>query len=231
MKNILKFAALAALSVTMVSAMAQGFPGGGGGGGGRQGRGGMRMMGGANSSFLLMRIDVRDDLALTDEQKDKLKDLQDSFQKKMMENFQAMRNNGGGGNRDEMRATMEKMGKEADAEVAKILTPEQGKRLNEIKLQVGGGRALMQEDVAKELGLTAEQKAKMKSLTEQADAANRSVFEKARNGEISREQIQETMEKNSKALDTEFDKLLTASQKTKLAEMKGKPFEEKKESR
>ncbi|CAN5579521.1 hypothetical protein BH11ARM2_BH11ARM2_24320 [soil metagenome] len=230
MKNLIKIAAMAALTLTTVSAMAQITAGGGGGN--RQGRG-MRGMRGMmmNASSLLQRDDVRDELALTDEQKDKLKDLQTSMQAKMRESFESMRNNGGGGGGNgggnAMREAMTKMGKEADAEVAKILTPEQNKRLGEIKVQLGGGRVLLEDDVATALNLTADQKTKIKALSDSADQANRSAFQKVRSNDLTMEQAQATMGKNTKTLDDAVMNILTADQKTKLEALKGKKFEEK----
>ncbi|RYG37791.1 hypothetical protein EON81_05550 [bacterium] len=237
MKNLLKYAALAVLTVTAVSAMAQQQGGGGGGnrqGGGQRGGGMQRMMRGGGmmgSLQLVQRDDVREDLVLTDEQKDKLSDLQKGQRDKMREAFQGMAPAGGGGgtppDMTAIRAKMEAMTKESDAEVAKNLTAEQSKRLREIKIQMTGNRAVAMDDVATELGLTTEQKAKVKKLSADADAANMTLFGKIRSQEMTMEQVTAAVETNGKTLDTEIEKTLTEAQRTKFKEMAGKKFEEK----
>ncbi|MFX5574590.1 hypothetical protein ABTD77_19315, partial [Acinetobacter baumannii] len=54
--------------------------------------------------------------------------------------------------------------------------------------------------------------------------ASTKIMEKMRSGEIDRDQIQEIMTKNQKAMDTELGKILTDDQKKKLSDMGGKPF-------
>ncbi|RYG41635.1 hypothetical protein EON79_20425 [bacterium] len=212
MKNMLKYTALAVLALTAVSSMAQQQGGGGGGRpGGQRGGGMQRMMRGAmmNSLSLVQRDDVREELAITDEQKDKISDLQKAQREKMREAFSGM---GGGGTPPDpaaMRERFEKMTKESDAEVAKILTAEQAKRLREIKIQMVGTRSLAMDDVATDLGLSAEQKAKIKSLTGQADAANMTLFGKIRGGEMTMEQVGEAVETNGKTLDAALEKLFS----------------------
>jgi len=208
------------LAALACGSFAQGF---GGGGQGQGRRFGMMMGGGAMpSSMLLGREDVQTDLALTDDQKTKLTELQTSLRDKMREAFQ-----GAQGDRDAIRKAFQSVQEEAEKKVKEILTPDQQKRLLEINIQLSGNRSILIPDVQKGLALTDDQKAKAKGLSEKAGEANQSVFEKVRNGEISREDVQGIMEKNRKALDDELGKLLTDDQKAKLKDMAGKPFEAK----
>lgn len=180
-----------------------------------------------NSSMLLMREDVQDDLGITSEQRSALRDLQEKQMENMRGRFQRGQGGGGGGTdaeREARRAEMQKLMKENEAEVNKILKPEQTKRLKEIGIQMAGNRAVQNEDVAKDLGITAEQKAKFADLQTKQQEANRAVMERMRNQELDMEQFRATMEKNNKILDEEFGKVLTDAQKTKLKEMGGKPF-------
>jgi hypothetical protein len=87
-----------------------------------------------------------------------------------------------------------------------------------------GNGAIAAADLQKELGVTDEQKAKIKDLQEKQQAANTSLFEKMRNQEIDREQLQESMRKNTEAMNTELGKIATDAQKAKIKEMGGKPF-------
>ena len=203
------------LAVAAASSFAQ-FPGGGG----------RRMMmggpgGGANPAMLLARDDVRADLALTDEQKNKLKDIQDGMQDKMRTAMQDARAQGL--EREQMGKVFEKVFADLSKEINVVLTPDQQKRLKEINIQFNGNRSVSQPEVAKELAITDAQKEKLKGLTDKLREATQALMEKARGGEIP------IMEKNNKALDGEIEKILTAEQKKKLKDMGGKPFVRKDE--
>jgi len=227
MKSITKLAVVGLLAIAAIAAHAQGF-----GGGGQGRRGGMARMGGMNSNFILLgREDVQEDLALTSDQKSAYKDAQDNQQEKMRAQFEEMRNSGTRPDPTAMRETFTKMMKEADAEVAKILKPEQLKRLKEISIQLDGNKSALKEDIQKDLAITDAQKAQLKKLQDAAQAANTSVMEKARNREIQWTEVQDITKKNDKALNDEIGKVLTAAQKTKLTEMSGKKFVEKEEEK
>ena len=135
MKSITKLAVVGLLAIAAIAAHAQGF------GGGQGRRGGMGRMGGMNTNFILLgREDVQEDIALTSDQKSAYKDAQDNQQEKMRAQFEEMRNSGTRPDPTTMRDTFAKMMKEADAEVAKILKPEQLKRLKEISIQLDGNK-------------------------------------------------------------------------------------------
>jgi Spy/CpxP family protein refolding chaperone len=192
----------------------------------RMGRG----MGGAQpAAMILARKDVKADLGVTDEQTRQIEDAQKASQEKMMSVFQELRAAGGPPDREAMQAAFQKLQKESDAEIAKILKPEQQTRLKEITIQLAGNQAITREDVQKALEITADQKAKIKALQDKSREANQSVMEKMRNGEIQRDEIQAIMTKNGKVMNDELGKLLTEAQKKKLTEMGGKKFEQKDE--
>lgn len=215
MKLLRNLVVVAAAVLLATSAMAQG--------GGRQG--GMRMMGGGNDPsglMLLQRADVQKDLGLTDDQKSKLTAMQDKIRQDMMARFQ----NGGGGRPDQ--ETIQKMLKEVmdnvKKEAAAILTKEQMTRLREINIQIAGNGAASWEDVQKELGMTSDQVAKVKDLQQKQTEANGALFQKMRDGEISREEIGDMMKKNSDTLNAEIGKVLKEEQRAKLKTMGGKEF-------
>lgn len=83
---------------------------------------------------------------------------------------------------------------------------------------------MLNEELAKELKITDEQKQKARDLQAKQSEANRSVREKAQSGELDFSEIRAIMEKNSKALNEELGKLLTDEQKAKLKAMGGAPF-------
>jgi hypothetical protein len=80
------------------------------------------------------------------------------------------------------------------------------------------------EDVQKDLGFTADQKAKIEDLFKKQQEANAALREKMQSGEIDRSEIMERMQNNNKILGDEIQKLLTDAQKAKLKEMQGPEF-------
>lgn len=234
MNNITKIIAMVAVAVLATSAIAQGQgQGRGAGQGGGQGRGGGGFGGGQRGGMfgqqggimLLQRADVQADLNLSSEQKTALAGMQESMQTEMRAMFEEMRNGGGGGfDREAMQAAMKKVTDGLTKKVDGILKPEQTKRLKEIDIQLAGNRAILREDVQKDLGFTAAQTTKAKDLEAKSQEANMAVMEKMRNGELDREQLGEIRTKNDKILGDELAKILTAEQAGKLKAMAGKPF-------
>lgn len=218
MNKTLKVIAAAVFALAAVSAMAQG-------GGGRGQGGGMRgMMGGGGDLQLLQRKDVQADLKITADQQKKLEAIQEEQRQVMQQRMEEMRNGGGGGDREAMMAEFRKMNEAMNAKVKEVLTADQQKRLKEIGIQLAGNRAVMREDVQKELGLTADQKKKIDDLNAQMQAANQAIMQRVRDQEITREEVQPLMQKNNEALSNEIGKVLTQEQKDKLKAMGGAPF-------
>ncbi len=215
MKSMMKFLAVTAVAVMAITSFAQG---GGGGRGFGQGRG-MGGMQDANGAFLLRREDVQGELKLTADQKSKLTTIQEGQREKMREVFQ-----NAGGDQDAMRAAMTKMQAENSKETMAVLTADQQKRLKELAVQRMGNGAAMNADIQKEIGVTDDQKAKMKELQDKQMAASQALMEKMRNQEIDREQMMASMQKNTAILNTEVGKILTDAQKAKLTAMGGKAF-------
>lgn len=196
------------------------FAQGGGRGGGRMG--GMMMQGGGPAN-LINREDVQADLKVTAEQKSKLTALQDKQRQEMQAAFEEMRN-GGSFDQDAMREMMTKRAKQSEKDVNAILTTDQAKRLKEIWVQISGNSVITNEDMQKELGMTDEQKKKVKDLQAKQQEATTALMEKMRNGEIDREEIQGIFKKNTETFNKEVGKILTDAQNAKLKEMGGKPF-------
>jgi len=126
---------------------------------------------------------------------------------------------GGGGNPrdmtdDQRRAWMEERMKtqaEEEKKVAAILDAKQAARLKQIRIQALGGRALMDEAVVKELGVTEDQIGK-------AREAMMEVMQAGQGGGGN------PAEMRQKLLD-KMNTILTAEQKTKFEALKGPAFD------
>lgn len=228
MKNsiILKAVVAVALVAMTLPALAQGGQGQGGGGGrggfgqfgGRQG-----MMGpGGGIGTLVNRPDVQTELKITDDQKKKLEAISQKARDDRRAMMEEMR--GGGGDREAMMEKMRTMQTAQEKAIGEVLTAEQKKRVSELAVQMAGSRYAMTPEGEKALGITADQKSKLQELQRKQMEAMQGLFERMRNGEVQREEMQSTMEKATKVMDEEIAKILTAEQKTKLDELKGKPF-------
>ncbi|HTU19505.1 MAG TPA: hypothetical protein VMG10_15700 [Gemmataceae bacterium] len=194
-------AAVVAMAVTPALAQQRQRPGGrfGGFGGGTLG--------------LLTQKSVQDELKLSDEQVTQVKELQEK-QRGNRADFQGL-------SREEIQKKMAERRKAENEAVAKILKPEQLKRVKQIALQQPG--AIGNPEVAKALKITDEQKGQIREIQMKA-------FEEMRGlgrDEEARTKRQELMKKtNEKVLG-----VLTDEQKTKLKEMQGPKFTGKIEAR
>jgi len=189
-----------------------------------QGGGGMRMMGGpggGSMSMLLIRDDVKKEIKLTDEQSSKLDEMRTAMQEEMRGKFQG---GGGGGDREAMMKEVGEMIKKADKDTLALLDDAQKKRLKELWIQKTGNGIVTNEEIQKELGFTDAQKARVKELTAAQSQANQEIFQKMRDGEIDRSEIRPLMEKNTKTLNEELGKVITAEQAGKLKTMGGAAF-------
>lgn len=188
-------------------------------------RGGMGFGMGYNPLQLLGRVDVEKDVVITDEQLTKLKDLNTKMQDARRKAMEDMRSNPNSSDREammkEMQKLQEKWNKEQQTELEKIVSADQLKRTKEIYVQLTGNRIIQDPAFQKELAITDKQKEDMKALQTKQQEASMALFEKMRNQEITREDMQASMEKNNKILDEELGKLLTTEQTDKIKAMKG----------
>jgi hypothetical protein len=134
---------------------------------------------------------------------------------------------GGGGFTPEQRAEMEKAraerDREANTKLADILLPHQIKRLNEIYVQQAGTAALLDEEVGKQLGITAAQRTEIAKVRDANDEAMRSQGREAFAG-LDEEARRAKFIEMRKANDDKVIAVLNADQKRKFEEMKGKAF-------
>ena len=180
--------AVAVLAIAVVSQAQRGFGGPGG------------MMGGG-AAGLLMRDDVKEDLKLTDEQKDKLAALMPNMQDReaMMAMIQEIMKEAGISDFQEMQTpegqkkmapVIAKRAAEMKKKQDAILTPEQAKRLAEINVQFNGNRVVTQPDIAKEIGMTEDQNKAIADLNKKQAAAMRGLFQQVQSGELTMEDVQ-----------------------------------------
>lgn len=212
-------------------------------GGGR----GMAAMMQPSYTFLAMQPDVQKDLKLTDQQKTDLA----ANQAKLVEKYPMLRmmmggarpqgqggQAGQGGQQGGQRgqgggfgqfdpSQLQEMMKEAEKAITDVLTDAQEARVFEIGVQNDGGRALFREDVQKKLDVKAAQKIKLQELQTGMQSATMELFQRMRDQEITREEMQAAMAKNNEILSTEAVKILTADQAAAFEKMKGAKFEGK----
>lgn len=163
----MRLGAAAFLAIAASSVLAQdpgGFPGGpppgqggpgrpGGPGGMRGGPGGMRLDKLAPLARLIQRPEIADEIKLTDDQLDKIQEALDGMRPQP----------GQQGQRPDP-AAREKLNDAVEAKVKSLLSADQFKRLNEIRLQEAGLTAAFVPEIQTTLGLTEDQKAKLKAL-------------------------------------------------------------------
>lgn len=226
------FGVLALTLVFAASAMAQ--PGGGR----QRGQAGPGMGGpggpGMGGPLQLLRLEqVQKEIELVDDQKAKLRELGEATARDMREAFSGMRDL----NEEQRRERMEELRKKAqerEAELAKkiegILLPHQLKRLKEISVQVQGIRALNSAEVAKELGITDDQKAKMESIRREVTDQFAKMREEMQDlsPEQRRERFREMGEKfreTQQQVEEKILNVLTPEQKEKFEALKGKKID------
>lgn len=186
----------------------------------RPGAGGFGMARGG-VAMLLTNADVQKDINMTDAQKEAIKSFGEK-QREMFQGFQNMSN-------EERQEAIKKIATESE-KLVKDLKPEQQTRLKQIQLQQAGIQAFVNADVAKGLGLSDDEVAKVKLSDEQKDKLKEIADEQ-------RKEMQELFQggfgadaqKKIAALRKEFsDKqmgVLNDDQKKAYKELAGKPFE------
>lgn len=171
--------------------------------------------------YWLANDQMVDELDILPDQKEKLTKLRNNMQSKMTEAYQAInfkdikpqeRTN-------KYYEVMNKIADEIAKEVEKILLPHQIKRLKQIMTQTrlqqlgyGGGTAVLGDDLAKELGITDEQREELKKKEE----------------EVRKDLQKKTQEFYKKLQEESREKILsvlTTAQRKKLDELIGAKFE------
>lgn len=236
MSKLAKWVLAAALvAVVAGGAQAQRQPGGGG-----------RGMGMQQSIFMtaLTNAELQKELKITDDQKKALKPMMEkaeALNKERQEMFAAAGGGGGGFDREKMQAMLEKgqkLGEEVKAAAEKALTPEQVKRAKQIEMQVMGLRAFANEEVAKTLKVTDDQKEKLKGIMEEYGKESMDLRQEygirgfggggGGGGNVDQAKMAEYQKKNKALTDETTEKVMKAmtdEQKKAWKEMTGEPFD------
>jgi RNA polymerase sigma factor (sigma-70 family) len=189
----------------------------------------------------LVQQPVQRELKLTGEQTKKVRSLEGKHQRDlrrlMPQNPLAAFNDPAGTMQtlQDAPAKIQQLGKEVDETINRILTAAQGQRLREISLQLRGGHALSDPDVAEALKLTKDQKEKLQEIRKEAmktmqkiglqamgDAArgglNPGAFQK------NTEQVAEKMKERWNDLGNRLLEILTSEQKGEWKKLTGEAF-------
>jgi hypothetical protein len=183
------------------------------------------------SSLGLLGIrEVQKELGIDDDQQKEIKELSAEQQKRMRTAFQGVDFRGmqdmSPEERDKLFAEIGKktqaVAKDINAKLDKILKKEQSERLAQLRLQREGLMAFYRPEVREELGLTEAQWAKMQKIRE--DARPQGGFPGMDASEEERREFFTKMQQQREKADADVLGVLTAAQKEKWAEMKGKEF-------
>lgn len=174
---------------------------------------------------LLGSEQVRNELKVTDEQKENLGELLSTYRKQVRAQMTGLRQLPREEREKkiiELRKEREKLLREVDKKLDAILSKEQSKRLNEIALQQRGLQALTGRDMIAALEMSEEQVSKIKGVLE---VQRKELLEFVREDEGDRESRSEAMKKIRRTARTQVMATLNERQKKKFEALKGKPFE------
>jgi hypothetical protein len=158
---------------------------------------------------LVTADEVAADLKLSDEQKEKIAEINEHFYKNLREAF------GDGGGLEKMRELME----DSAAKLAEVLDDAQEKRLAGIVIQVNGAIAMMDPAVAKELKITDDQNRKLGDVRRSL----RDRFGEIR--DLPEDKRREAFQDMQKDVENELMAVLTDEQKDQMESLKGEKIE------
>lgn len=166
---------------------------------------------------VVMRRDVQEDLALTAEQKSKIQQAISTMRSDLTKAMESRQGADG-------RSTMIKLAKKLDDDINGILTKPQQKRLEELRVQMLGNRALLDPKVQQSLGITDGQRAQIGKAQEGQRKAMKEMMEEMRKSGSDRSKVGDLLKKMQADMVKALEDVLTDEQKTKFATMKGKPL-------
>ncbi len=172
--------------------------------------------GAPGSLQVLRRRDVQIDLKLTAAQKTRI----ETIQQKEVQAIESVAGKRGG--TSVTRHDFDQRIADDNRLAENVLTDDQKKRLQEIKLQLRGNTAILDSDVQKELDITDDQKAQIENLKSQQTVQLRTHMQ---NGDLARMKMSGILKSLRQQLSASLIKLLTPEQSEKFKEMNGKPFQ------
>jgi hypothetical protein len=175
-------------------------------------------------SFLLASESVQKELALGDAQKEKLEKIWDDEQNGAREFFRGFI----GMSQEQIQKKIDARARATRKRIAKILSPEQMQRLDEINLQVVGNAALTYEAVAAKLQLTPEQQVELQKVGDDSRQELAALYATA-NGQPPTAEGQAERNQKQKMIVTELNDqliaVLTEEQHAAFEKMKGEAFD------
>ncbi|MBS0266819.1 MAG: Spy/CpxP family protein refolding chaperone, partial [Planctomycetes bacterium] len=195
-----------------------------------QGQGGRGGRGGAGAGFgrmgqvqLLGNPQVQKELKLADDQIAKIKEVSDASRPQRGQRG----NNNNQRPTEEERAARRKTAEESAAKATDILNAEQKTRFQQIRIWTEGSRALTDdEDVAKKLGLTDDQKSALKTIGDESNKKRGEIAQGMRGAsEEARKKITDDLAALRKSTEAECMAVLTDDQKSKFDALRGPKFE------
>lgn len=208
MKCIARRAAVtltAALTVTAVTASAH-----------AQVAGWVRLIRPYHQVVLSQLDEVAKDIKLTDEQKEKAVELNDTLNQDRGALWQEAQ-----GDPDSLREGMTKINSDITAKLNELLDEAQKTRLGQIYAQANGPSALFDEAVAKELKLTDEQIAKLDQLR----TDSRNAFQDVDWQSLSEEEAAKQIDEMIATQDKDYAAVLTDDQRAAFEKMQGEKLE------
>jgi Spy/CpxP family protein refolding chaperone len=182
---------------------------------GRRGRGegrGGRMGFGAPMLRLASNEEVQGVLKLSDEQKEKVEDLDDEMRDEFRSLFES------GGDRDEMR----KLSEEGAQKLNEILDDAQEKRITEIAIQAYGVNAIMMSpSLGKELNVTDDQRTQLGDVQRENFQSMGEAFRDMRDQDLSQEERRAKFDELRTEADKKLLAVLTSEQQKQLDSLKG----------
>ena len=182
---------------------------------------------GTDPLHLLQTAKVKKELKITDEQSAKLAKIAEKYDREAASKLGKGRADGLSA--QAIRETGDKLIESSRQEVSTVLNAEQLNRLKQILLQVNGAEALQDKEVAKQVGLTAEESTKLQNLLAQTNDKLRGIIGTARSSDPN--QTQKIIGANTRSAEkiddhaqSQYLGVMTAEQKQKLEALRGAPF-------
>jgi Spy/CpxP family protein refolding chaperone len=131
--------------------------------------------------WVLRQEDVREEIGLTDEQVEKLKELGKKYTEGMKYDWQSIRKLSAEQRREkfkDLRENRKKVAEEITAEIEELLTEDQKEQIEEINFRMRAPGALMSPRVLEAIGLSEEQKEKLGELRQEMAEQYKQIREK-----------------------------------------------------
>jgi Spy/CpxP family protein refolding chaperone len=174
------------------------------------------------AAMLLGNPDVQQELKLSEDQIAKAKEVGQQVRDKFKDAFAGLKDTP----KDQIREKAEEIMKQVNTETEKglkgVLNADQTKRLKQLELQAKGPAAFTDPDVEKTLALTADQKDKIKTITQDANTERGEIFKNAKGDFQAAMTKMQTLQKETLEKTTAT---LNDTQKKTWKDMTGNPFE------